>query len=44
MKKHARLWLALGALLAFALVAAACGDDDDEPEAAPATTAAPRRG
>ena len=41
MKKHPRLWLALGALLAFALVAAACGDDDDEPEAAPATTAAP---
>ena len=41
MKKHSRLWLALGALLAFALVAAACGDDDDEPEAAPATTAAP---
>ena len=41
MKKHPRLWLALGALLAFALLAAACGDDDDEPEAAPATTAAP---
>ena len=40
MRKHSRLWLMLGALLAFALVAAACGDDD-EPEAAPATTAAP---
>ena len=41
MRKHSRLWLLLGALLAFALVAAACGDDDDEPEATPATTAAP---
>ena len=42
MKKHSRLWLLLGALLAFALVASACGgDDDDEPAAAPTTTAAP---
>ena len=41
MKKHTRLGLALGVLLAFAMVAAACGDDDDEPEAAPTTTAAP---
>ena len=40
MKKHQRLWFAVGALLTFALVAAACGDDDDEPEAAPTTTAA----
>ena len=29
MKSHARLWLILGALLAFALVATACGDDDE---------------
>ena len=28
MKKHTRLGLAVGTLLAFALVAAACGDDD----------------
>ena len=40
MKKHQHLWFAVGALLTFALVAAACGDDDDEPEAAPTTTAA----
>ncbi len=29
MKKHRRMWLMLGALLAFSLVAANCGDDDD---------------
>ncbi|MDE0666319.1 MAG: ABC transporter substrate-binding protein [Acidimicrobiaceae bacterium] len=29
MKNHSRLWLILGALLAFALVATACGDDDE---------------
>ncbi len=40
MKKHSRLWLLLGASLAFAQVAAACGGDD-EPAAAPTTTAAP---
>ena len=40
MKKRQHLWFAVGALLTFALVAAACGDDDDEPEAAPTTTAA----
>ena len=40
MKKHQHLWFAVGALLTFALVAAACGDDGDEPEAAPTTTAA----
>ena len=28
MKNHSRLWLILGALLAFALVATACGDDE----------------
>ena len=28
MKKNSRLWLILGALLAFVLVAAACGDDE----------------
>ena len=28
MKNHSRLWLVLGALLAFALVATACGDDE----------------
>ena len=31
MKNHSRLWLILGALLAFALVATACGDDDEAP-------------
>lgn len=29
MKKHSRLWLILGALLSFALVASACGEDDE---------------
>ena len=29
MRKHSRLWLILGALLSFALVAAGCGDDDE---------------
>ena len=46
MNLHSRLWLLVGAVLAFALVAAACGADDDEPALppepapAPATTAA----
>ena len=31
MKNHSRLWLVLGALLAFALVATACGDDESHP-------------
>lgn len=39
MKKHSRLLLPLGVLLAFALAAGACGDDDDDPSASPATTA-----
>lgn len=30
MKNQSRLWLMLGALLSFALVAAACGDDEPE--------------
>ncbi len=29
MRQHSRLWLILGALLSFALLAAACGDDDE---------------
>ena len=29
MKNHSRLWLILGALLTFALVATACGEDDE---------------
>ena len=36
-----RLLSLVGALAAFALIAAACGDDDDGDEAAPTTTAAP---
>ena len=41
MKKHSRLLLPLGVLLAFALAAGACGNDDVEPSASPATTAEP---
>ncbi len=41
MKKHSRLLLLMGVLLAFALAAGACGDDDDEPSASPATTVEP---
>ena len=40
MKKQPRLWLAIGALLTFALVASACGGDDDEPEAVSTVTPA----
>ena len=29
LKNHSRLWMILGALLAFALVATACGDDEE---------------
>ncbi len=40
MKKHSRLWLILGALLSFALVAAACGDDDEVVDTSAADAAA----
>ena len=41
MKTHSRQWFALGALLAFALAAAGCGDADDESETVGTATAAP---
>ncbi len=40
MRKHRKLWALLGAMLAFTLLAAACGDDSGDSEESSDTTAA----